>query len=134
MKELKITEYNISNYIGDLQFGPGDLPFDLWEVFDKKIFDSLSNKDILPIDQIVSCKNQMLDPKFLSGEKKDPRQTAFDWMLLAAKGETKKRAPIRVVPCADGKYRVDDGNATVQVLMIVKWNQVPAEIHQEEIK
>ncbi|HEU5124223.1 MAG TPA: hypothetical protein VFW05_09195 [Verrucomicrobiae bacterium] len=128
MDLVRITAQNIENYRGDLKLRVGDLPFEIWQVFDKSAFDVCRMGKIVQIDELVSTKNQLLDSKYIAGQKVDPRLTAFKWMTAAAKGETKKREPISVVSDSDGTFRVDDGNATVQVLMFVGWNKVPVAI------
>ena len=97
-------------------------------MFDRSAFDSCKTGKIVPIEKIVSTKNQLLDPKFIAGQKADPRQTAFKWMTAAAKGETKRREPITATSGSDGAFLVDDGNATIQVLMFVGWAEAPVEI------
>ena len=54
---VKITLNNIEDYRDKLTISKGDLPFDMWEVFDKEVFDATSNCDVIPISEIVSTKN-----------------------------------------------------------------------------
>ncbi len=46
-------------------------------------------------------------------------------MENAAAGQGEKRVPIEVVEHPDGLLYVRDGNATVQVLMMAQWIEVP---------
>jgi len=123
----QITVENVEQYRGGLTIRVGDLAFPLWTVFDQAAFGQLAVKEIVPLSQIVSTKNQLKDPKFLSGLKQDPRQTAFERMSEAGRGTIAPRAAIRAARCGD-LFTVRDGNATVQVLMLVGWTEVPVEI------
>jgi len=125
METILITKDNIEKYRGDITINYGDLPYGMWQVFEQASFDANEKCQIAPIDNIVSTKNQLLDLKFLSGEKDDPRQTAFNRMLDAANGLIEKRGPVEVNIQDDGKLCVVDGNATVQVLMLAGWKQIP---------
>ena len=98
---------------------------DIWAIFDRSAFDGRSNGLIVPLDRIVSTKNELLDQKFLAGEKLDPRQTAFNHMTLAAKSHGPKRVPLSVHKKTDEIFTILDGNATAQVLMLTGWNEVP---------
>jgi hypothetical protein len=110
------------------------LPFDIWQVFDRSAFDSCASAITVPIERIVSTKDQLMDPKFIAGQKDDPRLTAFRCMTAAAKGETKRRDPITTIRATDGTFLVLDGNATVQVLMLVGWDQAPIQLVRVECK
>jgi hypothetical protein len=130
MDSIRITTHNIEDYRGELGLRFGDLPFEMWKVFDRSAFAASATGRIVPIRKIVSTKNQLLDPQFIAGQKADPRQTAFKWMTAAAKGETKRREPITATSASDGTFLVDDGNATIQVLMFVGWEEAPLKIVQ----
>jgi N12 class adenine-specific DNA methylase len=93
-------------------------------------FDLSQRHIVVPLADLVSRKNELADPKFLAGKKKDPRQTAADWMIKAIRGEdgAKKRAPLDVIENADGTFTIDDGNATAQAMMLAGWTQVPISI------
>lgn len=123
---IAITVENIEEFRGGVDIYPGDLPYGMWQVFDYAAFETASNARIVPIDKVVSTKNQLLDPKFHAGEKPDPRWTALERMVAAARGELARRPPCKVVAStADGTFYVVDGNATVQVLMLAGWTEVP---------
>ncbi|HEU5069211.1 MAG TPA: hypothetical protein VFV96_02230 [Verrucomicrobiae bacterium] len=128
MDSVRITTQNIEQYRGKLGFRLGDLPFEMWQVFDRSAYDACGTGMIVPIEKIVSTKNQLLDPKFIAGQKGDPRHTAFKWMTAAAKGQTKRRDPITATSARDGTFLVNDGNATIQVLMFVGWPEAPVAI------
>jgi hypothetical protein len=125
MTGVEITVKNIENYRGALTIGQSDLPMDIWAIFDRSVFEGCSNGLIVPLEKIVSTKNELLDQKFLAGEKLDPRQTAFNYMTHSVKGAGRKRAPLSVQKETDGTFVILDGNATVQVLMLTGWNEVP---------
>ncbi len=124
----RITAANIEDFRGAIAFGPGDLPFDLWEIFDERIFRAVGDGRVVQLENIVSTRNQLADPRFLAGEKPDPRQTAFDRMVSAGKGLIDRRAPLKAQFCDDGMFYVEDGNATVQVLMFVGWAAAAVEV------
>lgn len=128
MDSIQITTQNIEDYRGGLRLRVGDLPFGMWQVFDRSAFDDYGMGLIVPIEKIVSTKNQLLDPKFIANQKNDPRQTAFKRMTAAAQSGTKRREPITATRASDGTFLVGDGKATVQVLMFVGWDKVPVEI------
>lgn len=131
---VEITIKNIRDFQGDLNLRDGDLPFGMWDVFDRHAFESSRSAIIVMIDDIVSTKNQLEDPKFVAGLKPDPRQNAFDKMKSAARGELAKRGPVLAKRCLDGKYRLTDGNATSQVLMMVGWRELPVEIVEDPVE
>jgi hypothetical protein len=125
MTAVEITTRNIEDYRGSLTIGPRDLPpVDLWAIFDYSAFYGRSNGLIVPLETLVSFKNELVDGKFLSGEKPDPRQTAFHHMMNAVKGG-QKRAPLSVRNKQDGNFIIVDGNATAQALMLLGWAEVP---------
>lgn len=123
-----ITTENIETFRGGLSLKHGDLSCEIWEIFDRNAFDTGHDAHIVSVHKLVSTKNQLLDQKFLSGEKPDPRQTAFTLMKNAALGLNSKRKPLSVCRDMNGAYEVIDGNATAQVLMFVGWNEVPVEV------
>jgi hypothetical protein len=123
-----ITTRNIEDFRGALTLKPGDLPYELWKVFDRLAYESAENPRIVPVQNLVSPKNQLLDPKFISGKKADPRQTAFNFMSSAALGLNDKRPPLKVYVGDQASFQILDGNATAQVLMLVGWSEVPVEI------
>jgi hypothetical protein len=126
--ETRITIHNISDYRGTLEIGIDSLNVSIWDVFDENKYNLTDKCEMVSIDKIVSTKNQLKDKKFLEGQKQDPRQTAFELMKEASNGQRSKRAPISVIPIENGLYAVEDGNSTVQVLMLVGWKEVPVEI------
>ena len=115
---------NIEDFRGDLKIQTGDLPFDIWDIFDYSKFKSIANTQIVSLDKINSTKNELLDEKFLAGEKNDPRENAFEFMKKAASNKIDKRAPIEVT----SNFHIIDGNATAQVLMLAGWKEVAVEI------
>ena len=104
--------------------GPGDLTVDIWSIFDRSVFDRHSDARVVPIDRIVCITNQLEDPEFLNGAEPGPRQTALEHMRQAAAGKLAPRPPISVWENSDGTFTVLDGNATVQVLMLLGWKEV----------
>jgi len=129
-----ITVDTIESFRDDLSIHAGDLPFDMWEIFDKAAFVTSPNSQIISLAKLVSTKDQRQDPAFLAGQKPDPRLTAFDRMVAAGKGFMARRAPLTVIERGDGTYHVLDGNATAQVLMLVGWKQVPVLLERTNYK
>jgi hypothetical protein len=128
MTTCAITTGNIERFRGELTLKPGDLPYEIWDVFDRAAFDAAENAYVVQVQCLVSTKNQLLDPRFQQGEKTDPRQTAFNLMSSAAMGHRARRPPLKVLPIREHSYQIKDGNATAQVLMLVGWSEVPVEI------
>lgn len=124
----RITVNNIDGYRGAVVIGPSDLQCDMWDVFDKKLFEGAAQTAIVELKDIVSTKDQRADQKFLAGMKADPRETALAHMRKAATEKRGGREPIKVSKHSDGLYYVIDGNATVQVLMMAGWSRVPVSI------
>lgn len=124
---VSITTDNIEDFRGVLGIRPGNLPFDMWRVFDRSAFESLGNSLIVPVAKLVSTKNQLLDTRFVTSQKRDPRQIAFERMVAAANGLIERRAPIKAIPKPDGRFHIEDGNATAQVLMLAGWKEAPIE-------
>lgn len=125
---VEITTENIDHYRGAIQIPPGAVPTDVWAVFDRDAFDALGEEAaLLPLAKVVSTKDELTDPKFLAGRKPDPRATVLARFADAAAGRLAKRPPITVTQ-RNGRYFVQDGNATVQVLMLAGWTHVPAQI------
>lgn len=120
-----ITTENIESFRGSLLLKPGELPFKMWDVFDREAFEQSKSGSIVPLNTLVSTKNELADPKFLKGLKQDPRLTAFQFSTSAAQGNNKKREPLTVKDPVNGKYEIVDGNATAQMLMFVGWSEVP---------
>ncbi|MBP7950374.1 MAG: hypothetical protein KA004_12025 [Verrucomicrobiales bacterium] len=85
---------------------------------------------LVRLSQLISTKNELQDKKFIAGLKKDPRQTAADWIVKAIENEAgaKKRDPLDVIDNQDGTYTIVDGNATAQALMLAGWSAVPVRI------
>jgi hypothetical protein len=127
-----ITTENIECYRGALTLRSGDLPFDIWKVFERAAFDVTENARVVAVQSLVSTKNQLLDPDFVNGIKADPRQTAFKSMTSAALGFNERRLPLKVFKADLNSFQIVDGNATAQVLMLVGWKEVPVEIVEVE--
>ena len=125
---VPITVETVENFRGDLKIFPGDLPFDIWQVFDRKAFEACSTARIVAVAKLVSVKDERQQPSFVGGEKADPRQRAFDRMVAAARGSINRRAPLKAVQKPDGAFHVLDGNATAQVLMLAGWKRAPIEL------
>lgn len=124
----EITTATIAQHRGGVTTTPLDHAT-TWDVFDRAAFEALGPQaTLLPLDKLVSTKNELLDPKFLAGQKADPRTTAIARMADAAAGRIPRRAPLTVVQRADGRYTIQDGNATAQALMLAGWTHVPVQI------
>jgi putative GTP pyrophosphokinase len=122
----RITVANIDQYRGTLTIGPDDLKCDMWDIFDKTVFDKKTAvAKIVLLKEVVSTKDERTDRKFLAGMKADPRQVALGHMQNAAANKGARREPITVAEHSEGLFYVIDGNATVQVLMLAKWTEVP---------
>jgi hypothetical protein len=106
----------------------GDFRYDMWDVFDRQVFDAGVGMSVVPIESIDCLKDYSREPAVQAGLKLDPRLTAFERMVAAANGRIQKRRPIEVSPSSDGRLLVLDGNATVQVLMLAGWKSVPVEL------
>ena len=130
MKSAHITTRNIESYRGTLTIRVGDLAGDIWSVFDRSIFHSIVDARIVPLDQIISIKNQLEDTKFVNGQKPDPRQSALERMREAASGICSGREPLTVEANSNGTYTILDGNATAQVLMLAGWKEVAVQLKQ----
>jgi N12 class adenine-specific DNA methylase/DNA repair protein RadC len=120
---VRITTANISAYAGNVDTTALQGRQKDW----KQAFDWQPGVPVVPLSKLVSPKNELEDPKFKAGLKKDPRQNAADWILKAMQGEpgAKKRAPLDVSANPDGTYTIIDGNATAQALMLAGWKAVP---------
>lgn len=125
---IAITADTIENFRGGLKISHGDLPFELWQVFDETIFQACATSRIVPLAKLVSLKDERQEPGFVAGGKPDPQQRAFENMLAAARGLIDRRAPIKVVEQRDGTFHIVDGNATAQVLMLADWKEAPVEL------
>jgi N12 class adenine-specific DNA methylase len=121
-----ITTANINDFAGAVDIAPLKAETDNLT----GAFDLSKPHTLVPLSSLVSDKNELEDPKFKAGLKKDPRQTAADWMVKAIKGEdnAKKRAPLDVYPIGGGQYGITDGNATAQAMMLAGWSQAPVNI------
>ena len=124
----RITVATIESFRDGLNISRGDLPFDIWQVFDRKVFEACSTARIVSVAKLVSLKDERQDPEFLAREKPDPRQRAFDQMVAAAQGLIDRRGPLKVVEKPDGTFTILDGNATAQVLMLAGWKEAPVEL------
>jgi len=124
-----ITIENIEDFRGALSIRSGDLPEDVWSIFDRTLFEGASNAKIVAIEKLISTKNELQDPSFQGGEKQDPRQTAYERMCSARAGKLSRRAPLMVRDDLNGTFIVLDGNATVQVLMLAGWKQIPVVVN-----
>lgn len=124
---VAITTKNIEEFRGDLTFRNGDLAATVWQLFDRIAFERSGTGLLVPIGKIVSTKDELRE--YVEKKKEaDPRQKAFDKMVEASKGG-KPRKPVTGVAREDGFVYVEDGNATVQVLMLSGWGgDVPVEI------
>jgi N12 class adenine-specific DNA methylase len=122
----RITTANISTYAGNVDTTALQGRQKDW----KQAFDWQPGVPVVPLSKLVSPKNELEDPKFKAGLKKDPRQNAADWILKAMQGEpgAKKRAPLDVSANPDGTYTIHDGNATAQALMLAGWKAVPVNV------
>jgi hypothetical protein len=123
-----ITVETVENFRGGLNISRGDLPFDIWQVFDRKAFEACSTAQIVPVAKLISTKDERKDPSFLAGQQPDPRQRAFDRMAAAARGLVDRRMPLKAVRKSDGAFHILDGNATAQVLMLAGWEEAPIEL------
>lgn len=122
----RITVANIDQYRGGLTTCSDDLKCGIWDVFDKALFDKKAlTAKLVPLNDVVSTKDQRADPKFLAGAKADPRLVALSHMQNAAANKGRKREPIKVSQHSDGLFYVIDGNATAQVLMTAEWTEIP---------
>lgn len=124
----RITVANIDDYRGGLTDPPSHLKCNIWDVFDKSAFDTADASKVVPLQSVVSTKDQRVDRKFLAGKKANPRQVALVCMQDAAAKQRDGRDPISVVEHSDGLFYVVNGNATVQVLMLAGWTEVPVNV------
>ena len=123
-----ITVDTIRDYPGPVTVKSEALPeSSLWSVFDRAKFDADPNAQLVPLDRLISRKDERNDPKFKAGTKPYPIATAYKFMLLAKQGKegAKARAPLNVTQNPDGTFEIQDGNATAQVLMLAGWKSVP---------
>jgi len=128
---VRITVGNIEEFRGEVTVAQGDLAFDVWQVFDRMYFEGTPNCMMVELSRLISTKDQLQDPQFRGGKKRDPRETAYLRMLDAAVGRIAPRPPITVIAEQDGRLRIIDGNATAQVLMLAGWAQVPVEVRHD---
>ena len=120
-----ITTRNIEKYRGNIKLKFSDNSFKIWDIFDFEKYTNLTNATMVPIDKLISTKNQLLDKDYLKGLKKDSRQNAFELMKKASLGKIPKRDPLKITK----DFYIIDGNATAQVLMLLKWkDEIPVEI------
>lgn len=86
----------------------------------------------VPVDSLVTHKNQNEDPKYQKGLKRHPVSTAAAFMAKAIAGEVEKRDPISVQDNGDGTFTVLDGNATSQAAMMVGADTIPVLVQGSE--
>jgi len=127
MGPCRITVSNIEGFRGTLAIQRGDLPYDMWSIFDVLQFGTGELFRIVSLVDVVSTKNELMDEEYVAGRKRDPRLTAFEWMKKAGEGLAKPRAPLRVREISNG-FEILDGNATAQVLMLAGWTRVPVHL------
>ena len=84
-KPVFITKSNINDFRGQVDVSALAKYRDRYtQAFDFSE-DDLQNGSVrlVPIESLVSTKNELEDPKFKAGIKKDPRQTAANMMVKA---------------------------------------------------
>ena len=69
------------------------------------------------------------DPKYRAGLKPYPVKTAAVFMHKAYNGEADKRNPITVTKMPDGRYHVEDGNATAKAAIGAGWSHIPVKFN-----
>jgi hypothetical protein len=57
-----------------------------------------------------------------------------DWQADKGNLRAKKRAPLDVMALPDGRFLIQDGNATAQALMLAGWTQVPVMVQKGEAR
>lgn len=122
----KIGTHNIHEYAGKVDTSKlAPHKANPWSAFEKT-----PAAKMVPLSKLISTKDELQDPKFLAGTKKDPRQTAADWMVKSIEAEpgAKKRAPLDVEDNGDGTFTIKDGNATAQAAMLAGWEHVPVHV------
>jgi len=123
-----ITVHNIDNFRAGLDINSGDLPYDIWRVFDFSEFQCGKSPLLVPLSNLISIKNELTDERYIAGTKPDPRLTALNHMRKAGLGCAKGRGPLQVRKLPNGLFEILDGNATAQVLMMAGWREAPVEI------
>jgi hypothetical protein len=69
------------------------------------------------------------DPKYRAGLKPYPVKTAAARMGQSYNGQADKREPITVTKLPDGRYHVEDGNATAKAAIGAGWSHIPVRIN-----
>lgn len=87
---------------------------------------------VVPVDSLVTHKNQNDDIKYQKGLKAHPVTTAAKFMAKAIAGEAERRDPISVRDNGNGTYEVLDGNATSQAAMMAGWDDMPVLIQGQD--
>lgn len=128
----KITAANISDYSGNVDVSAiRGRNGDLWRMFDRAQLDPQTGR-LVSLDRLISTKDELRDPKFIAGQKKDPRQYAIDAMGYSLAGDPRNekgpRAPLDVFANADGTFTIIDGNATAQAAMLAGWKTIPINV------
>jgi hypothetical protein len=125
----KITTDNAIEFAENMPVNRVALPEDaVWKVFDRAAYDADPRARLIPVNRVVSRKDERADPKYVAGLKDFPLKTAYKRMVQNAHRKMPEpgRAPINVVEMPDGTFEIEDGNATTQVLMLAGWKRVPA--------
>jgi len=128
--EVEITHENVEDYRGGVKSDELAKHKDNIE----GAFNVTSDTKIVPIHSLISNKNHLKDPKFVRGEKDDPRQTATDRMVESTSKGGEKRAPLKVTDNDDGTYTIEDGNATAQAAMLAGWTKLPVDIQKKYVE
>jgi hypothetical protein len=120
----EITTANIEDFRGDVNTAE----LAKFAGNETAAFTATDKSQWVKLSKLISNKNELTDPKFLAGQKADPRQKAAQGMLSALRGEGAARKPLTVYRNADGTYTIIDGNATAQAAMLAKWDKVAVEV------
>lgn len=130
-----ITRANVRDFIGTLAVSDTALPESaIWRVFNKEAFDGKPDARMIPVEKLVSRKDEREDKQYQAGTKDFPVKNAYVAMVRNAqgRGEQAGRDPIRITANKDGTFEILDGNATSQVLMAAGWREVPAILEAPE--
>lgn len=85
---------------------------------------------LVPVKSLHITKDEVRDdPKYRAGLKPYPVKTAAGFMAKAYNGEADKRDPITVTKMPDGRYHVEDGNATAKAAIGAGWSHIPVRIN-----
>lgn len=138
MKETKpkIIITNSDTAISAESLGIKLIEEDMWTFFDDRQFSACENSKIVPLAKLVHTKIHVPDPEVTAGRKPHPVQKAYSYFLRAAVKDplVSPRKPITVTDCADGKYAIVDGYATVQAAIFVGWKFVPVNVTEPRDK